>query len=46
MSYAQGGDDAGFAIFFYIFLLYYILLSIFFISYLEVYRNYILCIEA
>ena len=29
MSYAQGGDDAGFAIFFYIFLLYYILLSIF-----------------
>lgn len=29
MSYAQGVDDAGFAIFFYIFLLYYILLSIF-----------------
>ena len=45
MSYAQGGDDAVFSVFIYIFLssIYFYL---FFISYLEVYRNYILCIGA
>ena len=43
MSNAQGVDGAMFSIFLYIFLLS-IYFYLFFISYLEVYRNYILCI--
>ena len=43
MSYAQGVDDAGFAILF-LYISSINILYLFFISYLEVYRDYILCI--